>query len=157
MIETQATVIRAEGEAAYVQARNTSSCGACSSGSGCGAKTLVEIFGGPAREFRALNQAGAKPGDNVVVGLEDGALLKGSFTVYLVPLALLFLGAIAASQLAPAIALRDVYSICGGVVGLLLGFVGVRLYAQRISASGRFQPVILRMSNEIVCTVIKEP
>jgi sigma-E factor negative regulatory protein RseC len=156
MIEAQARVTRAEGETAYVEARNTSSCSACSSDSGCGAKTLVEIFGGPAREFRALNQVGAKPGDNVVVGLEDGALLKGSLTVYLVPLALLFLGAIAASHLAPAVTLRDVYSICGGAVGLLLGFVGVKLYAQRITVSGRFQPVILRMSNEIVCTVIKE-
>lgn len=95
-------------------------------------------------------------GENVVVGLEEGALLKGSMTMYLLPLALLFIGAISGVSLAPDAGLRDIYSIFGGAAGLVSGFAWVKLYAFRLEANRHFQPVILRKSNEFFCAVIKE-
>lgn len=154
MIETQAKVVRTDGDVAYVEARNSSGCGSCGSGTECGTALLSQIFGGSRREFRVLNAVGARTGENVVIGLEDGALLKGSMAMYLLPLALLFAGAISGVSLAPDAGLRDLYSIFGGGAGLVAGFAWVKLYALRLGANRYFQPVILRKSNEFFCTVI---
>lgn len=156
MIETQAKVVRTDGDVAYVEAQNSSSCSSCGSGKDCGTALLSQIFGGSRREFRVLNTVGASAGESVVVGLEEGALLKGSLTMYLLPLALLFIGAISGVSLAPDAGLRDLYSIFGGGAGLVAGFAWVKLYALRLGANRHFQPVILRKNKEFFCTVIKE-
>lgn len=156
MIETQARVLRTDGDVAYVEARNSSGCGSCGSGKDCGTALLTQVFGGSPREFKVLNAVGARMGENVVIGLEDGALLKGSLTMYLLPLALLFIGAISGVSLAPNMGLRDLYSIFGGGAGLVAGFAWVKLYTLRLGANQHFQPVILRKSNEFFCAVIKE-
>ena len=156
MIETQAKVVRIDGDVAYVEAQTPSGCGSCGSGKDCGTALLSQIFGGSKRELKVLNAVGARAGENVVVGLEEGALLKGSLTMYLLPLVLLFIGAIGGVSLAPGAALRDLYSIMGGGIGLVAGFVWVKLYAMQLSAHARYQPVILRKSNEFFCSVIKE-
>lgn len=156
MIETQAKVVRTDGDVAYVEARNSSGCGSCGSSKECGTALLSQIFGGSKREFRVLNAVGARTGENVVIGLEDGALLKGSMAMYLLPLALLFIGAISGVSLAPDAGLQDLYSMFGGGAGLVAGFTWVKLYALRLGANRHFQPVILRKSNEFFCTVIKE-
>jgi len=156
MIEAKARVVRTDGVAAYVEAQNASSCGACSSGKACGVSLLGQMFGGPAREFRVLNPVGARTGDSVVIGLHEHALLKSSLVVYLLPLLLLFAGTVAGLGLAPSIAAQDIYSIAGGAVGLILGFAWVRLHALRLGAGKNFQPVILRKENHFYIRDIKE-
>ena len=155
MIETQAKVVRTDGDVAYVEAQNSSGCSGCGSGKQCGTALLSQIFGGSKREFRVLNAVGARVGDSVVIGLEEGALLKGSLTMYLLPLVLLFTGAIGGAFLAPNAGLRDLYSIFCGGTGLVAGFAWVKLYAFRLGGNPHFQPVILR-KNEFLCAVIKE-
>lgn len=157
MIESPAKVMRTDGDVAYVEVRNSSGCGSCGVGKECPTILLSQVFGGAKREFRVRNDVGAKAGESVVVGLEEGALLKGSLTMYLLPLLLLFIGAVSSMSLAPSAALRDVYSIVGGGVGLVTGFIWVKLYATRLGANRHFQPVILRKSgNEFFCAEIKE-
>ncbi len=156
MIESPAKVVRTDGDVAYVEVRNSSGCGSCGSGNECPTILLSQVFGGANREFRVLNAVGAQAGESVVIGLEEGALLKGSLTMYLLPLVLLFIGAIGSISLSPSAALRDLYSIAGGGVGLVAGFIWVKLYAMRLGSNRHFQPVILRKSSEFLCNVIKE-
>lgn len=156
MIEAQARVVRVDGAVAYVEAQNASSCGGCGSDKSCGVSLLGQMFGGPPREFRALNPVGAQVGDSVVIGLQEHALLKSSLMVYLLPLMLLFMGAIAGLGFAPLAALQEHYSIIGGGIGLVLGFAWVRLHALRLGAGTGFQPVILRKENRFLLHNIKE-
>jgi sigma-E factor negative regulatory protein RseC len=144
MIESQARVVQVEGEVAYVAAEREAGCSSCSASGGCGVTALGKMFGVKPKLFQALNPIGALTGEQVVIGLEEGALLKGSIAVYLVPLLLLVGGAGVASYLGTDAGTRDGYAVLGAGVGLLLGMVWLKLFSGAVGVSRRFQPVILR-------------
>jgi sigma-E factor negative regulatory protein RseC len=147
MIETQATVVKVDGAIAYVQAYRQSACGSCSAGSngeGCGTSSLTKFFAKKTPLFRVRNTVDARVGDSVVVGVEDGALLKGSLAVYLSPLVFVVAGAIVGALLAPGPVSHEAYSILGAAVGLAVGFVWLRLYSRVIAGNSELQPVIVR-------------
>lgn len=146
MIETQAMVVKVEDSVAYVQASKQSACGSCSAGSegSCGTSSLTRFVTKRAPLYRVRNTVDARVGDSVVVGVEEGALLKGSLAVYLSPLLFVVIGAVAAGYLAPTLATGELYSILGAAVGLAVGFVWLRLYSRMIAGNARLQPVIVR-------------
>ena len=83
----------------------------------------------------------------MVVRVEDGAVLRGSAAVYMLPLLLVFVGALLAAHYAP-LASRDVWSIAGAAGGFVLGALWLALFSQRAARDARFQPVILRRVSE---------
>ena len=126
-------------------------CGSCSShgqqtansGGGCGVDNIGRMFAGKEQRYRVLDTLGCHPGDEVVIGINDGSVLRGSAAVYLLPLALLFIGAVlAAHQSTPAHA--DLASVAGAVGGFALATVWLWRFNLRIKRDPRFQPVILR-------------
>ena len=147
MIETQAVVVKIEDSFAYVQAERKSSCSGCSESS-CGTSALADFFGQKAPLYRARNEIGAKVGDRVVVGMNESALFKGTLLLYLLPLLLLFAGAVAGGALAATADVTDAYSAMGAAIGLAAGFLGLKAFSARLGLGRRFQPVILsRVSN----------
>ena len=142
MIETEAVVIKIEDSVAYVQADRKSSCSGCSESS-CGTSVLANFFGQKTPLYRAHNEAGAKVGDRVVVGMNESALFQGTLLLYLFPLLLLFVGALAGSALAATVDARDGYSVLGAAIGLAAGFLGLKLFTVRLGLGKKFQPVIL--------------
>ncbi len=141
MIEIQAVVMKVEDSVAYVQANRKSSCSGCSE-SNCGTSVLAGFLGQKAPLYLARNDAGAKVGDRVMVGLEESALLKGTLLLYLFPLLLLFIGAEAGSAIADA-ASRDGYAAVGAMAGLAAGFFGLKIHSAKAGLGGQYRPVIL--------------
>ncbi len=131
MVETPARVVRLQGDAAWVRVETPESCGACS-GKGCGASLYARILHPREPEYRVANPISAQPGERVVIGIEDGAVLRAVACAYLIPLALLTLGAIVGS------AFGEGTAVAGGLLGLVLGLLRMRRRA--VTAS----PVILR-------------
>lgn len=147
MIETEAIVVKVEHAVAYVQAERKSSCSGCSESS-CGTSVLANFFGQRTPLYRASNEVGAKVGDRVVVGMDESALFKGTLLLYLFPLLFLFVGAVAGGALAVSAELKDGYSVAGALVGLVVGFLGLKFLSSKTGMGRRFQPVILsRMVN----------
>jgi len=142
MIETEAVVVKIEHAVAYVQAERKSSCSGCSESS-CGTSVLANFFGQKAPLYRASNEVGAKVGDRVVVGMNESALFKGTLLLYLFPLLLLFVGAVAGSALAVSADVKDGYSVAGAFIGLAAGFIGLKLLSSKVGLGRQFQPVIL--------------
>lgn len=142
MIETEAVVVKIEHAVAYVQAERKSSCSGCSESS-CGTSVLANFFGQKAPLYRASNEVGAKVGDRVVVGMNESALFKGTLLLYLFPLLLLFVGAVAGSALAVTAEVKDGYSVAGAFIGLVVGFIGLKLLSSKMGLGRQFQPVIL--------------
>lgn len=142
MIETEAVVVKIEHAVAYVQAERKSNCSSCSESS-CGTSVLANFFGQRTPLYRASNEVGAKVGDRVVVGMDESALFKGTLLLYLFPLLLLFVGAVAGSALAVTADLNDGYSVAGAFIGLLAGFIGLKLLSAKMGLGRQFQPVIL--------------
>ncbi|MBK9131474.1 MAG: SoxR reducing system RseC family protein [Gammaproteobacteria bacterium] len=56
-------------------------CGSCSVQKGCGTSVLAKVLGNRVNRIRVINTIGAKTGEWVVLGLEDGALARSSFAV----------------------------------------------------------------------------
>lgn len=121
-LETRATVVRVDGGTAFVEAAQTGSCGQCQ-GKGCGTAKLSRLLCSEPRQFQVDNEIGAAVGDQVVVSVADGAVLRGIGLVYLFPLALLLAGAAFGSAMAGNEVQRDGYAAAGGALGLVGGFL----------------------------------
>jgi sigma-E factor negative regulatory protein RseC len=153
MLETEGVVVKLGADGAYVETARASSCGTCSSQKSCGTSSLGHLLGGQAKPFRVLNPIGAAVGERVVIGLEESALLRSSLLSYVLPLTLLMAGALLGSQLAPAGAAKDLYSVAGAGIGLVLGFTALKWVAGRPGGQQQFQPVILR--RVFSCNIVK--
>ena len=131
MIENPARVMRVDGGMAWVRSESPSSCGACA-GKGCGNSLYARVLHPREPEYPVANPVGAEIGEAVVVGIEDGAVFHAVISGYLVPLALLLLGAILGSHWG------DLHAVAGSVVGLLLSAIWLK------GRKTESTPVILR-------------
>jgi len=147
MLETHAVVVQLlDKPFVLVQASKGGGCGQCD-GQGCGASKLTQLFCSKPRQFKVDNRINAGVGDEVVVSVVEGAVLRGIGLVYLLPLVLLFAGAALASGLAAQDAQRDGYAALGALSGLIVGFVFARWISLR-KEHQEDQPYIARQSIE---------
>lgn len=147
MIEETALVVAAEGEYAWVETQRRSSCGSCAANKGCGTGALSKILGGRSQRLKVLNPVHAKPGDQVVLGIREQDLLKGSLAVYMLPLLTMFGGALLGEVLAPQWGGdAETLGVLFGVLGLGAGFLWLRRYNRALASEGRLMAVILRNS-----------
>jgi sigma-E factor negative regulatory protein RseC len=144
MIEETATVVEVDGEHAWISGEAASACGVCAASGGCGVAVLGRWLGTRERRVRALNRAGARRGDRVVVGLEEGALAQGSLAVYLVPLFGLLAGGGLGEWLTGLTGVSEAPVLAGALLGLGAGLLWLRSFSRRIAHDPRFQPVVLR-------------
>ncbi|PIE83022.1 MAG: Fis family transcriptional regulator [Candidatus Contendobacter odensis] len=142
MIEESAVVVAVDGNFAWVDTRRQTICGHCKARAGCGTSVLAEFWNDTQTRVRAVATIPVKPGDSVIVGLEDGALLRGALLVYLLPLVLLLAGGLLGKWVFAGAG--DEPLILTGILGLVLGLWVVRILSRRIQSHARFQPVILR-------------
>ncbi|MEH6469818.1 MAG: SoxR reducing system RseC family protein [Halopseudomonas sp.] len=145
MLTEQGQVIAIEPDGVRVETVRQSGCSSCRSKSVCGQKLLAEI--GQGQRFQVLSsnpqQLILQPGDVVELGVEEASFLQASLMVYLMPL----LGLVLASMVADALGAVESMVVACGVLGLLLGFAGVRWWSRRDRQSCRFQPQILGLKN----------
>jgi len=94
-----------------------------------------------------INTASAVVGDDVVIGVAEQALLKGSFAIYIVPLLALFLFAVAGDFLMRGLfgASNDLITSLCGLVGLMFGLGWQRYFGRRVRSDERYTPIIVRV------------
>ncbi len=138
MTETPARVIRTDGRTAWVRVEAPASCGACG-GQGCASSLYARMLHPREPEYPVDNPIAARPGEAVVVGLQDGALLRAAVSGYLLPLALLIAGALIGASWGEGAA------VAGAAGGLVAAVAWLRRPRQGAA------PVILRRG-EPACT-----
>ncbi len=146
MLETRAVVIGVDKQIALVIASQGNGCGECN-GKGCGSGKLSQLFCSKPRQFKVENRINATVGDEVIVTVVDGAVMRGIGLVYILPLILLLLGAILFGNLAEQSVQRDAYSAAGALLGLVVGFVLARWNSVR-QQGRRNNPYIARLWSE---------
>jgi len=148
VIEETALILSCEGEFASIETKPQSSCGGCSSSGVCGAGVFSKVFGNKKTVVRVVNSIDAKPGDQVIIGLQESALSTVSLVFYMAPiLSMLLLAALGqwmASQF--GFTPQDLFAIIGGLVGFAVGFGFVRLFTKKVQGDSRYQPVMLRLA-----------
>ncbi|MFZ5522939.1 MAG: SoxR reducing system RseC family protein [Pseudomonadota bacterium] len=143
-LETRAVVIRIDGQHAMVMADQADGCEQCA-GKGCGAGKLSRLFCSKPRQFQVINPVNAGVGDEVIVSVAEGAVMRGIVLVYLMPLVLLLIGAALGNWL--QLGQSDSYAAAGAMSGLVVGFAIARWLSLRQGES-RFQPYIARHCQE---------
>lgn len=148
MIEEQASVVAIEDGRIWVETQRKSTCNQCSANTSCGISLLGRMLGIRRNRIPVLNphDTAVSPGDTVIIGIPEQALVKGSLAVYLLPLAALFIFAYLGETLAGQLSMRhaDLVAMLFGVTGLIAGFAWVRRFSRVISVDGNYQPVLVR-------------
>ncbi len=119
-----------QGSLALVEVGRSSACDGCRAQGSC-VTSLEEKR--PERTL-ARNTAGAGPGDTVEVSLPESVVLWGALTVYMLPLAVMFVFVILAGHFKASLAPSwppAAFEAAGGVIGLLAGLALVRLVSRQ--------------------------
>ncbi len=145
MIEERARVIAVEDNQLLLEAETRAACNACAAKQGCGTSVLSKWVGRKFTRFQAPNTVNARVGDEVVVGLAEEAMLKGSVLVYLLPLlAMIGFALLADSLISADTASRDLLVLISAIAGFALMLVISRLFLASGSNKSKLTPVVLR-------------
>lgn len=146
MIEETGRVIEVRDGYAWVECVPASGCGSCAAGRGCATAVLAGVLGRRRAPLRVANRLGASVGDQVVIGISESGMLRGSLAVYAVPLAGLLGGAVAGHYLAAVAATGypELASILGAAAGFWAALAWLKRFSQASATDGRYQPVLLR-------------
>lgn len=145
MIEERATVVRLDGDHAWVAAERQSSCGQCAAKTGCGTSALGDFLARRRPTLKVRNTCRAAVGDDVILGIAEDAFLTGSLIIYGAPLLLLLVGAATGSSLGAGLRLEgEGASILGGLLGFLCGVLWARWRTVDPALRDRVRPVMLK-------------
>jgi sigma-E factor negative regulatory protein RseC len=151
VIEEIGVVVSVDGDMAEVEGQRRSTCGSCAVNGACGTSLIDRYLGRKRSLLRAYNPIGAGPGDPVVLGVPEGALLEASFVAYLVPVLAMIGGAIAgdytAGRLAPAYA--QAMSVLGGLGALAAAIWWLGRFSRAKSADDPYRPRILGRAGRV--------
>ena len=143
MIEEKASVVSVDGGRIWVQTQRKSVCGTCSARKGCGTASLEQLFGKRRTQMMVSSEIPVSAGDEVMLGIEEATLLRGSLLLYGLPLLFMLIGAVLAQSLVPSGGELPV--IAGAISGLLLGLFLVAGHTQKLRFNPRYHPTILRV------------
>jgi sigma-E factor negative regulatory protein RseC len=124
---------------AIVRIRRRSSCAGCGSRGNCeisNKETLVEV----------LNDISAKAGDYVELTIPEGAVLKLSLLVYILPIIGLIIGAFLGEEAAKQLRVdTPVLSVMGGAMLMVITFFFLRRLDRKSGLDKKYQPRIRRI------------
>lgn len=124
MLEETARVVKISAGQVWVVGEN-SSCAGCGQQASCSTATLGKLLKN--KEMLVNSRVPVEVGDQVIVGVEESVLLRAAFSLYLVPLLALFIGAGLADWLTDTnTPYADIWVAGGGLSGL-----GAALWAVR--------------------------
>jgi len=150
MIEESAKIVGVIEDFAWVETQRKSTCGSCQVNKGCGTSLLSNVLGQKRTRLKVRNPEGYQAGDQVVLGLEEGALVKGSLLLYSLPLLFMFVSAILGYSLffLYELTYSEGYKILFSFAGLIFGFWFVAKRSSKLSSDSRYQASILRKIEE---------
>lgn len=151
MIEETAQVVATAADGVWVETRRQSACGHCSARKGCGTAVLDKVMGQKRSRVLVSNphDTVVQVGDEVLIGIDESALVRGSLALYFVPLLSFFLFGLLGQVLSRQWLLGEGegLSILFSLVGLFAGFAWARHYAR---GDRRYQPVLLANTTPVV-------
>jgi sigma-E factor negative regulatory protein RseC len=159
MIEQIATVVAVEGDSAWVETRRQGACGACAMNKGCGAGLFARAFGFDSPKLKVTPADDVEVGDRVVIGIDEQALVRGSFAAYMMPILFMLGFAMVGEGMTsawPAEAQTDLVSLLSGLLGLVFGLMWLKRHSRHILRDRRYQPLILQKAGAFVSSACPE-
>jgi len=143
VIEEVVTVTAVTDGGVRVAASRRSACAQCASRSSCSQGVLSQWQQDKLVEVDVLNpeQLQVSVGASVLVGLQEGSLMKASFMLYCIPLLLLISSALFVAALGGS----EMIQVAVAVAMMLVGFWCVKHYTSRHQVKAHYQPILLKI------------
>ena len=137
----EGVVIYTRDTLARVETTQSRSCQGCTSKGACHISA-----DGKRAEVLAVNLAGARKGDRILMQIESASLLKACFLLYILPVGSMLLGAILGHWVALSFG-RDpsVISALTGFSALIVSFMAIRSKANQMGRRDAYKPKIMRV------------
>ncbi len=137
----QGIVIKVETKTAWIKTTKTGACESCSVKSSC-----HTLGGGKEMEVEAINEAGARIGDQVIIGFETASLLKVSFLVYIFPILGLIAGAIVGDTVASYFSMnKSLSALLIGGFAFFLCYLFIRKKGKQLAKDPGYRPKVIRI------------
>lgn len=136
-------VLRIDSQEAWVKTVKSGSCEGCSARGSC-----HSLSDSGAMEVNAINEAGAKVGDRIVLSFETSSLLKATFLLYVFPILLLVIGAAIGQETAPFFNFNP--SGFSAIIGFSFFFAAVlviKVKANKMAKKNEYRPKIIKVLN----------
>ena len=146
MATEQGIVIKTDSRSAWVKTVKSSNCAGCSARGSCHAKG-----GDDQMEVKAINEAGAKVGDRIVLSFKTSSLLKATFLLYVFPILLLIIGAAAGQEMAAIFNFNP--SGLAAIMGFAFFFAAlliIKTSANRLAKKNEYRPKIIKIINNTI-------
>lgn len=145
MMEETARVVAVEGEYALLQTQRQSACQSCSMKTGCGTSVVSQVVGQRSSQFKVENTLEVKIGDEVVIGLQENSLVKGSVLIYALPILLMLGAGLLGDYLAQSYDYnRDLLGFGFALTGFVISLPTIRWIINRTAMKQQMQPQLLR-------------
>ena len=145
MATEQGIVIKIDSGAAWVKTVKSGNC------AGCTARRSCHTMGGEDEmEVRAINEAGAKVGDRIVLSFQTSSLLKASFLLYVFPILLLMVGAAIGQEMAPRFDFNP--SGFAAIMGFAFFFAAlliIKTLADKLAKKNEYRPKVTKILSRI--------
>lgn len=147
MLTETGKIVRLEGNTAWIQTMRHSVCGACQAKNGCGQHLLNRLSGSSVYLELALNASSpdVMEGDQVEIGIEEGAVVMASLMVYGLPIIFLLFSIIVAGRL--HLAGFGLLALC--LAGIGGGAVLARVLIKHYFRATFFEPILLRRLSDL--------
>lgn len=151
MIEEQARVLDWRNGRALLWVDRSSACGSCKARAACGQGLARSLTGKAAgHELEVACSTPLRPGDQVVLAVDENLLVRGALLVYLLPLLALLLGALLGQWLQAS----EGVSIVLGFAGFAAAFGWLALRNRQYAKQACMQPKVVRV---LPATIQAEP
>ena len=141
MATEEGIVLKTIATSAVVKTVKSGACKGCSSRGSChsmGENNEMEVD--------AINEAGAKVGDRIVLNLETGPLLKVTFLLYVFPIILLIIGAAIGQRIATMLGMDSSgLSVLVGFTFLFAAVLFIKLKANNLAKNDKYRPTIIKI------------
>jgi sigma-E factor negative regulatory protein RseC len=137
----QGIVIKIDSSAAWVKTVKSGACKGCSARGSCHA-----LGGSDDAEVKAINEAGAKVGDRIVLSFETSSLLKATFLLYIFPILLLLIGAFMGQEIARYTDFNP--SVSSAIMGFSFFFAAVFIVkskANKLAKKNEYRPKVVKI------------
>lgn len=125
MLEESAIVVKIEQGQTWVVGTQNSTCSGCAQKASCSTMALASVL--KKKPIPVDNELNLQIGDTVIVAIDESDLLRAAFSLYLIPLIALFIGAgIADSLVSHSTPYADLWIAGSALVSLALTLFAIR-------------------------------
>ncbi len=143
MIEETAVVAKIEHNQVWVESAPKQGCGGCMQKSSCSTSVIDKFI--KKRSIAVDCEIELKPGDEVIIGISEGVLIKASLLLYMLPLVVMVLsGAVAEGLLPSAYKNADLVIAGTAISTLLLSLWAIAKLQQSFFFTFFSRPVVIR-------------